>query len=724
MSNRDQHAKGPLPLLIVLLLVPLALPIGAQQSSAEGNEKGKEEEAASSDIRDPDVDTSQWRCRLCPFETGWRGSVSFGPGYVSDDSFEFGDYTGLNDDGVYIVADGELRYRGEDAEFWSVTATDLGLGSRSVTTEGGRQGRYRVSVEYRELPHLIADDARTVFSGAGSQRLELPDDWARGDTTTEMPQLDSSLRDENIAQDRETIRIGAEVTQNDRLRYDVSYRRSTKKGSRIQGGNFLLRSALLPVPVDYRTEEVDASVSYIEDRWQIEAAYHGSFFHNEADSVAWDNPFSTPGTDGEKGRLALAPDNHFNQLMLSASWRPVDYVHSSARIALGRMEQNDDFLPATINESLASPALPRDDLDARVDTRVANLRVTATPWPALTAQGELYYDERDNKTPRDEYVQVSSDLVVGGIRENRPYGFRKIGGELEADYRLSDVLTASAGGGRERMERTFQEVDETETDTVWGEVRATPGDSVDFRVRQTLERRDLLDDYEPLDLQPPENPALRKYNLAARDRDMTTITANFTPADRLSVGVTLDRSNDEYGDSEIGLTDADDTSVTLDISTVPTDGMTAYGFLSHQRIDSELQGSDTADEPNWRADFRDTIRSAGVGMKFNDLFTEGFDAGIDYTYTWARGDIDMDKRTTTTSFPNLDSRLHSFQLFGDYRISESTAVRLDYWYEQYRSDDFFIDDVEPDTIPAVLTLGRESPDYDVHVVALTFRYRF
>ncbi|HSM68922.1 MAG TPA: hypothetical protein VK830_04340, partial [Xanthomonadales bacterium] len=47
------------------------------------------------------VDTSAWQCGFCTYASGWFGSLEIGPGYVSDASLKFGDYRGLDEDGVF-----------------------------------------------------------------------------------------------------------------------------------------------------------------------------------------------------------------------------------------------------------------------------------------------------------------------------------------------------------------------------------------------------------------------------------------------------------------------------------------------------------------------------------------------------------------------------------------------------------------------------------------------
>src|SRR3970282_1720415 len=51
---------------------------------------------------------------------------------------------------------------------------------------------------------------------------------------------------------------------------------------------------------------------------------------------------------------------------------------------------------------------------------------------------------------------------------------------------------------------------------------------------------------------PPENPLLRKYNMANRTRDTAGLRADIAAADNINIGLGVDWSEDKYSDSTIG----------------------------------------------------------------------------------------------------------------------------------------------------------------------------
>jgi len=131
-------------------------------------------------------DTRKWQCKLCPIEKGLSGTVEAGGAYVSDSSSKFGEYNGLNQQGGYFLGDFSARYRGEDAAYWNIDGANLGLDTRSLNVEGGRQGTYKLLLNYQELRHFISDSAQTPFIGSGGSSLTLPAGYPAA-TTTAMP---------------------------------------------------------------------------------------------------------------------------------------------------------------------------------------------------------------------------------------------------------------------------------------------------------------------------------------------------------------------------------------------------------------------------------------------------------------------------------------------------------------------------------------------------------
>ena len=68
-----------------------------------------------------------------------HSQVELGVGYVTDDAYRFGRYTGLEEEGAYLLGDITAHRYGEEGEFWQARGTNLGLDSRYLRLDFGFQ---------------------------------------------------------------------------------------------------------------------------------------------------------------------------------------------------------------------------------------------------------------------------------------------------------------------------------------------------------------------------------------------------------------------------------------------------------------------------------------------------------------------------------------------------------------------------------------------------------
>ena len=101
--------------------------------------------AADAEAPDPAV-TAQTR----PTNT-----VEIGAGYVSQDSFKFGQYNGLFNKGLYGIFNidvlGGAPYDSDSTQRYRIYGTNLGLDDRYLYGEFGAQGTYKVWGSYDQL---------------------------------------------------------------------------------------------------------------------------------------------------------------------------------------------------------------------------------------------------------------------------------------------------------------------------------------------------------------------------------------------------------------------------------------------------------------------------------------------------------------------------------------------------------------------------------------------
>ena len=670
------------------------------------------------------VDTSQWKCESCKFEQGVSGTVDAGAGYVSDKSAKFGEYNGLNEKGPFFIGDAAVRSRNEDGTYWNLNVSNLGLKTRSIDAEGGLQGKYKMLLKYDELPHALYDAAQTPFIGVGGASLTLPAGFP-APTTAGMP-LAGTMQQVDLGTERKRLGVGASWMPLRDWEYAVNFRHETKDGMKSTAGAFFVNASQLVQPVDYVTDQLDASASYTSGKLQAKLAYYGSTFRNNNDALNWQNPFTfLPGFPGAgAGQLALAPDNQFHQILASAGYQFNERTRASGDIAFGRMTQNEGFLASTLNTTLAVPGLPATSLNGRVATVDANLKLTSAVTDRLRLNAAYIYNDRENQTPQLTYPSVSTDMFTGAPRTNLPYSFTLEKFKLSADYRASTSLWAAIGADSDSRKRTFQEVETTREDTVWGRITSRLGDKFDLTLKLAHGERSNSGYQAVAAITPPENPLMRKYNMAGgRTRETAGLRVDIAVHERVNLGLGAAASEDKYSESTIGLLNGKDYLINGDLSVMFTQDTSLHLFANHQEIKSKQAGSQTFSTPDWSGENNDTIDFFGLGVK-HVAIKDKLDIGADYSLTRTKGNMSVNTGASNPAFPSTTTTRDSLKLYATYRLKDNMSLLASYWYEHYTSNNWMLDGVTPSTIPNVLTLGEQSPRYNVSVVRLALRYKF
>jgi len=670
------------------------------------------------------VDTSDWKCESCPFEQGYSAEVDAGATYVGEDgAIRFGNATGYDDKGGFANVDGHGRYTSEGYQLdWY--AEDLGLDSRVFELDGGRQGKFGFHVGYRELPYRQFDTARTVFNPSTSDTITLPSTWIQAGLTTGMPLLASSLRRQTIESDRQNIDVGADWRPARAFRVYADFRRQSRDGIDITGGSSFTQASLLPRWIDYETDQIDAGISYGSDRASVTLAYYGSYFTNQNPSLVWDIPFTaSPGQD--QYRMAMAPDNDFQQVSLSGAYRMTQWdTVVSFTFASGRGEQNEPLLPYTNNAAVAAGALPRNTLNGEVDTANYAFTVTSRPLPKGRIKFAYRFDERDNTTPQSSWNRVITDLFVSGdIEQNVPYSFERSTISLGGELVVWKDIRVSAGGERKEIDRDFQEVAEQTIDAGWGQARWRPLAWLDLRVKGGAEERDIDRYDETVAVSLGQNPLLRKYNLAYRYRSYGELVASITPAESpVSFSTTVLYADDRYNKSLLGMTDSEELRATADLSWAVSENSSIYLMYGHENIDALQLGSEQFDVWDWSAKHDDTFDHFGAGLHWRQADGK-YDVRFDYNRSEGETTVDLMSLSGGDSrLPDLTSTLDSARLEAAYRWNDRVHATLDLRYEEFKVEDFAL--VSPDTIPTVLTLGAQPYDYSVWALGIGIRYNF
>ncbi len=663
-----------------------------------------------------------WQCTQCAPATGWVVDLGLAPAYVGDDAYRFGDYTGLDEQGGYLFGELAGSYRGTGGKYFRVDGFSLNPDFSAIDLEGGRQGRFEIRATYQSIPRRFYATTTTPFQAGGSATQTLPAGWVRAPVTSGMSELADAARPVEIGRDWDVLKLGFDLRPERRWKISTDYSRRVRKGKGLSSGSFLFSATELATPIDYTSDDLEVAVSYAADAWQGSLSYRGAYFDNGDSSLTWDNPFTgVPGADA--GSIAAAPDNRSHQLVLAGALRLPKRTVLSGQVAVGRVSQDEDLLPYTLNPGIATAPLPLRSADAEADTTRANFRAVASPTRRLTVEAEVRYHEFDNKKPVSTFDYVITDSVPtpSGVR-NLAYDYERTDLKLRGELRPGRRLKLQLGFDTRRFERSFSERSTTTTDKVWFRLRHRLGDGADLDFDLFTEQRHGSSYEVRDDPAAQQNPLMRKYNLSDRDRYGIRLNGTVYPSSIWDFGWTLEYGEDDYDQTSVGLTSTRYARAGLDASVVVGRRGSLYAAVHTEHVEAEQASSQSFSAPDWTATTSDDFDTASIGFEHPELLGP---VGLRLEYDWSRsrGRTSNDTSGLRSRFPDLESRRETIRLGLDYRLDDRWSFALDYLHERIDSDDWALDGLEPATVPNFVSLGADPFNYRVNLVYFTVRYQ-
>jgi len=428
--------------------------------------------------------------------------VQIGALNVPTDSTKFGEYNGLNESGVYLLADFELR--GGDADCqkggsmrWEASGTNLGTTSRSIGASVTDQGRWSFGIDYDQLRHYTTDGYQTPFQGGlGADTFILSPTFgvinstvtttngvitstSKGAQTLTSTQL-SQFHGEDVYSERENTTLHAGYAFGKQWSFAFDYKRLDQSGAKLIGaasdaydlskaGGFNYggeRVVFLMNPTEYQNDTFNLALNWVGDRSYATAAYYASLFHDDFAGVTWSNPFvsggtgaapspvtgTSPGAAFPLNTLSTPPNNQFHQINLSGG-----YIFSAATkliggLSYGRSTQDASFAGTYTTLPNTVPELGASSLNGVVINKHADAKLTHQLNPALNLSAGFKYNERSNRTASNTY----SFLDLGGEENtvvNIPMSNKRTQFDAALDYRIDPRQRLHVGYEYEHINR-------------------------------------------------------------------------------------------------------------------------------------------------------------------------------------------------------------------------------------------------------------------------------
>jgi hypothetical protein len=668
-----------------------------------------------------------------PIGADWLYAGSVGVGYVGalgdDEALWFVQYSDWGDD---VIAQFSFDFeRPETGDYVEVRGSRLGENNQYYRVRGGRAGKYRVEAFYKDVPHVISTAAYSLWEGVGTTALTLPDGLTPGGSTVEeVAAVSERASRRTLRVDRARAGISVELGLSPRWTGYVSLTNEAREGTRLWGGSMFF--AFIPDnggvnetvrPIDFTTTDTALGVRFVGDVWHFSLAYAGSFFRNHKDRLDYESPWILSTVLGpavppagviSQGQFSLEPDNDYHnlraELSRSLGWNGKVSIAASA----ATLRQDDRLLPPVTCTGLGgifiappadytfdcaewntTAALSKQSADARIDTRMVDVRAAFRPTAAFGWRVGLKHYSEDNKTRylaynpiTGQYGYISENGSQGSVVpgetgifdpnnplyasyvvpvRNVPFEYSQTTAELSADWWLGHhSLTATYTF--ERTEPEYRERSRLEDQRLTLAWIYKMSSGASLRVSYELADRsgdaynfDPYDEFYSVSLpgfvEPPGGvmahtvEAMRKYDLA--DRRQNKLRAIFIQPIGMAatLSMTLYGNYNDY-DAALGRRGAwiTGTSLQWDFQPNPKTAWSAYvGYdYSHYRIanvaddESNLTSDPRLGGPTFplanRWDQDDREDSYHAGFAFKQMFgRHTLDVG--YSFTLTQGDV-------------------------------------------------------------------------------------
>jgi MtrB/PioB family decaheme-associated outer membrane protein len=676
--------------------------------------------AAPASADTPPADTGAWKCAQCPFLQGYQSDVEVGALSASGANASFGRYTGIDRGGVYADVGGSGQLRSDDGSYVNYDLERLGLASRDGYVEGGREGKYDLRASYDGQPTRLYDTAVTPFQANGTN-LGLPPAWIAAGGTAGMTALGQSLASVPIETDRRTVALLGRFFANPNWTFFGEFRRQEKVGTDLTSASFLTEAVQLPQPIDYVTDSFEAGAAWVGRIASFRLSYLGSWFEDDNDALTFANPYLPIVPGATEGRLGVPPSNNLQQVAASGNlqlpWFSTTLTYAAS---LGSLRQNDAFLP--ISTLTGSGVLAPASLDGDVRLSHYALGLSSRPLSKLSVRGNAAYDGRDDQTTPLAVTYVVTDTFPGGTAVTPRYSEDRVRLDGGADYAFTHWIRVGVGGKfNDDHYGPGQVITNTQETQSWGRATLTPLSSLNF----TLKYGDALrktSSFNAAALPPEENPLVRDYNYAPRDRVFSSLTGSWAATPTLTWTVEGYLAKDDYRSSPLGLLAAHEQRGSTTLAWTPRDTLSAYIDAGYERLAMLQNGYTGALTAPWLT--ADTQRFWNLGVGGRWVPQARWTLTLDYLLAPSYDSTDTAVGGPPQVFPQNWTKLDSATLGVAYQWTTALQVHFRYTREQYNSNDWALNEVAPSTVPNLLALGIQPYRDNVNLIGLTVRYQF
>jgi hypothetical protein len=351
--------------------------------------------------------------------------------------------------------------RPSDGSYAQVRASRISDEDQYYQAVYGKAGAFKVEAFIRDLPNILSTDAKSIWSGVGTNNLTLANGLVPGGSTSAQVAAASAAAPIStlaVKRSKQGLSLSTFLTPQWTAYLNISD--EERKGTRPYGGPFFfdfggLGGSVVETikPIDDSTINVNGGFRYVGSVWRMDFGYSGSFYRDKYLSFNYQDPFTLgppviPGTTAAplyQGQMSMEPDNDYQNL--HATFTRVLPMNGEASITASTvsMRQNDQLIApincqgvfgfsfdGTMNLGPQNPQLfpcSQWNTNAALSVPNANVRIQNTllqgtlvlqPTSAITLRGGAKYYRQDYENSYLAYNPLNGDF--GYVAENGAQG--------------------------------------------------------------------------------------------------------------------------------------------------------------------------------------------------------------------------------------------------------------------------------------------------------------
>jgi MtrB/PioB family decaheme-associated outer membrane protein len=656
------------------------------------------------------------------------GRVDFGVRFTSTtgDAARYERYRDL-DDGIFAET-GRL-YSEKNGWVYGAAMDHLGRRDQRLAGRAVRPGQVEVWTQWDQIPMLMSRTTQTLFAETSPGVLDI-DDTVQANAQADPATLSGALetaRVFNLESRRHIFETGGQVVTQKGVTIDATFRHTDRQGLIPYGGSFGHSQVVETIaPVNHTIGDLDTSAEYSEGNLLLRAGYTGSWFTNEAPALIFDNAFRLPDSVGAggRGRTALAPNNSYIGVNGMGSYK---MPYRSRVLVYGSIANLRDtgqaLLPFTINTALVSPTLDRTTTDGHARITAFNATFTSRPTNVFDVDVRVKSYDYANRTSeflamqRVAYDNTVSNVTNPALQYTEPFGVSRMTADADFRYRPHKYLSTTLGFGHQSEARTHRIFEDISENIVRLTVDSIRNPWVTLRTKYEHGSRRGEGDATEIGKELAaigEQPGMRHFDVASRDRNRFTMTAMATPSGVVSVNGSFAAGKDDFIESEFGLRDNTHTVLSGGFDYAPSDYFGAglsYSFERYNSLSRSRQADNAADaaDPsrNWATDTTDKAHSLIGHLEMREIrqvltlstFLDlNFARGVYHYITGPVPDRTLPEEVEVpsslpppTQLPDVESNLARLNVDALYALQDRWDLGVSVWFEKYTVDDFSLE---------------------------------